>query len=355
MIQHWLARFLLSPFSLLYGIGISLRNAFYDSKFLKSTKFNLPVIGVGNLSIGGAGKTPHVEYLISLLQPYIDVAVLSRGYKRKSKGFRFVDIYDKVFTSGDEPIQYKRKFRDVVVAVAESRVTAIPEIVKQYPQIDCILLDDSFQHRSVSPGLNILLTEFDRPYTEDYLLPMGRLREWRSDAERADCIIVTKCPDDLTDEDREEMSARLNALPQQEVFFSKYAYFNPYLLLDGRQRLKLDTNQSVILLSAIASSDYLEEYLSDKVGEVASYKFEDHHYFTERDLQTIAEAYKNLDSQNKFILTTEKDAVRLFEHKEFLIKHQLPVLILPIAVQFDPADRERFNQYVKSYLMNVKV
>ncbi len=355
MIQHWLAKILLSPFSLLYGIIITIRNSFYDAKLLKSTTFNLPVIGVGNLSIGGAGKTPHVEYLISILRPYMDVAVLSRGYKRKSKGFRFVEIQDKVFTSGDEPIQYKRKFRDVVVAVAESRVTAIPEIVKSYPHMQCILLDDSFQHRSVAPGINVLLTEYDKLYTDDYLLPMGRLREWPSDAERANCIIVTKCPNELTEEHRTDVIKRLAVQDHQQLYFSRYAYYKPYLLVDGRQRLEFNLDQSVILLSAIASSRYLEEYLEDKVGEYASYKFEDHHYFTERDLETISQAYKNLESKQKYILTTEKDAVRLFEHREFLIKEQLPVFILPIVVQFHGNDGHQFNDYVKSYLLNVKV
>jgi len=334
---------------------ITIRNSFYDAKLLKATRFNLPVIGVGNLSVGGAGKTPHVEYLISLLRPYIDVGVLSRGYKRKSKGFRFVNAQDKVFTAGDEPIQYKRKYRDVVVAVAESRVTAIPEIVKQYPHIQCILLDDSFQHRSVAPGINILLTEYDKLYSDDHLLPMGRLREWPSDAERAHCIIITKCPDELTDGDRQSVINRLSPEAHQKLFFSRYFYHKPYLLVDGRKRLEFNMDQSVILLSAIASSQYLEEYLDTKVGEYTSYKFEDHHYFTERDLETISKAYKNLKSKQKYILTTEKDAVRLFEHREFLVKEQLPVFILQIVVQFDANDGNRFDDYVKSYLLNVKV
>ncbi|MCL4153106.1 UNVERIFIED_CONTAM: hypothetical protein GTU68_053341, partial [Idotea baltica] len=171
---------------------------FYDSGILKSTSFNVPVISVGNLSVGGAGKTPHVEYLIMLLQDYLNVAVLSRGYKRKSKGFRWVNRKDQVTQTGDEPLQFKRKFPETAVAVCESRNIGIPMMLQGKKDIQTILLDDAFQHRSVVPGLNILLTTYDEPYTRDYLLPSGRLREFRSSAKRADVIIVTKCPDDIS-------------------------------------------------------------------------------------------------------------------------------------------------------------
>lgn len=354
MIQNWLIRILLAPFALLYGLIISFRNSFYDSNVLRSTSFSVPVIGLGNLSIGGAGKTPHIEYLIMLLREYIDIAVLSRGYKRKSKGFNFVNVQDRVSRSGDEPIQFKRKFRNVTVAVAESRVTAIPEIMKYYPDTQCILLDDAFQHRSVKPGLNILLTEFDMPFTRDYLLPMGRLREWRSDASRADVIIVTKCPNELSYQDMSNMQLEIAPENNQTLFFSKYEYYHPYLLVDGRRRLQLTEDLSVVLLSAIASVDYLINYLEGLCREVISYKFEDHHYFNDRDLETLKKGFENVENEKKIILTTEKDAVRLFEHKQFIVTNSLPVYILPIGVKFLHDDGMKFDSFIKDYLLNVK-
>ena len=355
MVQHWLFKLLMAPLALIYGLIISLRNSFYDSSLLKATRFNVPVIGVGNLSIGGAGKTPHIEYLIMLLREYIDIAVLSRGYKRKSKGFNFVNIQDPVSQSGDEPIQFKRKFRDVTVAVAESRVTAIPEIMKFHPETSCILLDDAFQHRSVKPGLNVLLTEYDKPYTEDHILPMGRLREWRSDAQRADVIIVTKCEEQLSFEQRQDMKSQIAPLEHQHVLFSKYTYYPPYLLIDGRRRINLSADMTIILLSAIASNEYLVKYLEGIVdNEVVSYKFEDHHYFNERDLETLKLGFNNVENEKKIILTTEKDAVRLFEHRQFIQENKLPVFVLPIAVTFMNDDGMKFDNLVKEYLLNVK-
>ena len=198
MIQSILGKILMAPFALLYGLSIGIRNTLYDSELVKSTQFSLPIISVGNLSIGGAGKTPHIEYLIRLLSPYINVSTLSRGYKRKTKGFRFIRPADTVLDAGDEPLMYARKHKGVVVAVGESRAIAIPQMVAKYPNLQTVLLDDAFQHRSIKPALNILLTTWDEPFTRDYLMPSGRLREWRSAYSRADIIIVSKCPKEIT-------------------------------------------------------------------------------------------------------------------------------------------------------------
>ena len=355
MIQFWLTRILLSPFSLLYGLGSALLNSLYDAKLLKSISFSVPVISVGNLSIGGSGKTPHIEYLIELLRAYINVSVLSRGYKRKSKGFRIVNPSDEVRVAGDEPVQYKRKYKDIAVGVSESRDTGIPELIKHYPHTQCVLLDDAFQHRSVSPGLNILLTEYDLPYTEDYLLPVGRLRENRAGAERADVIILSKCPDTVSSEKREELKNDIAPLNHQVVLFSKYKYFDPYYIFNARTRMTLQEDADVILLCAIASSEYLESYIASQVNEVITYKFEDHHYFTDRDLSTLHRSFENRQAKNKIILTTEKDAVRLLEHREFILKHKLPVFVLPIKVEFLDHDGALFDDMVKDYLLNVKV
>ena len=210
MLQKIIARTLLSPFSILYGVGIWLRNIAYDTGLVKATKFSLPVISVGNLSVGGAGKSPHVEYLIELLKPYIDVATLSRGFMRKTKGFKLVKYQDTAESVGDEPLQYKRKYNDLVVAVSESRNTGIPMILQQHPNVQTILLDDAYQHRAVTPGLNILLTQFELPFTRDSLLPVGRLREWKAAYKRADIIIVTKCPKEITTDDKNKFIEEIN-------------------------------------------------------------------------------------------------------------------------------------------------
>ena len=207
--QETLAKILLFPFSLLYGFGVNMRNFFYQTKMLRSVSFDVPVISVGNLSVGGAGKTPHIEYLIELLRPYLHVATLSRGYKRKTEGFIAVLPEHSAIQVGDEPLQYKRKYQDVFVTVSENRAFGIPKLMMQKPDTQVILLDDAFQHRAVKPGLNILLTEYSNLYTRDFLLPMGRLREWSGAAKRADTIVVTKCPFSLTAEDKQQIIKEL--------------------------------------------------------------------------------------------------------------------------------------------------
>ena len=355
MIQNKIAQLILLPFSFLYGIAISLRNLMYDSGMLRSTRFSIPVISVGNLSIGGTGKTPHIEYLIRLLSQYVNIATLSRGYKRKSKGFLFVKRSNSVHEVGDEALVYRRKYADIVVAVSESREIGIPQILQNYPQTQLILLDDAFQHRSVTPGLNILLTEYDRPFAKDFLLPAGRLREWRASYKRADMIIVTKCPDHLSTEDRDQMIQLLQPQNHQKVFFSYYRYQPAYYLFNGSQRKKLDSDLQVLLVSAIAHTDYLYSYLEDQVLDIVSAKFEDHHYFSHHDMSQLKIAYDRMGHTNKIILTTEKDAVRFAEHKDFIVENDLPFYILPIDIQFHFDNNIVFNDWIKQFLLNFKV
>ncbi|MEL6357313.1 MAG: tetraacyldisaccharide 4'-kinase, partial [Bacteroidota bacterium] len=284
MLQFPLAKLLLAPISLLYGLGVSFRNWAYRRGLLKSISFNIPVISVGNLSVGGAGKTPHIEYLIRAFDPYLNIATLSRGYARKSKGFIRVQPQMNAEKVGDEPLQYKRKFPDVEVTVAEERAFAIPQIVAQRPDIQLVLLDDAYQHRAVKPGLNILLTQFNRPFTRDYLLPSGRLREWRSAYERADVIIVTKCPKELDPAMAAKLREEIAPLPHQRIFFSYYEYGSPYYILNSRYRLQMDDELDVLLISAIANTDYLLSYLKEKNGGVHALEYTDHHYFDRRDL-----------------------------------------------------------------------
>ena len=238
---------MLAPFSLLYGIGVSLRNFFYKNGILKGVEFDLPLISVGNLSIGGAGKTPHIEYLIRLLKDYLNVATISRGYKRKTKGFLIVKPNYNANAVGDEPLQFARKFQDVLVTVSESRTFAVPQILMEQPDNQVILLDDAFQHLSIKPGLNILLTEFSYPFTKDYLLPSGRLREWRSAYRRANIIIVSKCPSQITEAEKNALIEDIEPLARQRVYFSYYEYDQPYFILkpDYRFRLSPDIRCSV--------------------------------------------------------------------------------------------------------------
>lgn len=355
MIQQKLIKILLIPFSLLYGLGVSIRNFSYKYGLLKGVVFNLPVISVGNLTVGGAGKTPHIEYLIRLLKDYINIATLSRGYGRKTRGFLLVKPTDKATAVGDEPLQFKRKFDDILVSVCENRTFAIPQLLMEQSELQTVLLDDAFQHRSIEPGLNILLTEYQYPYTKDFLLPSGRLREWPSAAQRADIIIVSKCPSELSSSDRENMLEELQNLSYQEVFFSYYTYQNPYAIFDLAYKIQLNETLDVLLISAIARTEYLTDYLEDKVGSVRVLQYEDHHYFSKYDLSLLKQNYEQLLSNQKVIITTEKDAMRLELHQQYILENQLPIFVLPIEVVFHDDDGERFDMLVKKYLLSFRV
>ncbi len=355
MFQDPLIRLLLLPFSLLYGLGVSIRDFFYRRKLLISVKFNLPVISVGNLSVGGAGKTPHIEYLIRLLQPFLNVATLSRGYRRKTQGYQIVRPFNTADDVGDEPLMFARKFPDVFVTVNESRELGIPQIMQHAPQTQAILLDDAFQHRSVQPGLNILLTEYSRPFTRDYLLPSGRLREWRSAYRRADIIVVSKCPPDLTEKEKEAMVAEIKPFPFQDIFFSSYRYLPPYYIFNPNYRIDLQEDVSVLLVCAIAGTDYLMNHLESRAGTVRVKEFEDHHYFSSTDLEDIERLFNTMPGGKKIILTTEKDAMRMEMHRQWLLEKKLPVMVLPVEVYFHFEDGILFDKAVKEFLLEFKV
>ena len=353
MIQSFLGKILMAPFALLYGLTIGIRNTLYESELVKSSRFSLPVISVGNLSIGGAGKTPHIEYLIRLLSPYINVSTLSRGYKRKTKGFRFVRPADNVLDVGDEPLMYSRKHRGTVVAVAESRAIAIPQMVAQYPNLQAVLLDDAFQHRSVKPDLNILLTTYDEPFTRDYLLPSGRLREWPSAYTRADIIIVSKCPPDLTAEEKASMTKEIDPKPHQKIFFSYYEYGYPYNFYNPTKRIKLDKDLDVILISAIANTSYLLSYLDEEVQDIHHMNYADHHLFSDVDIDYINTVFTHRHAERKLILTTEKDDMRLDLHRKKLRELNIPIYVLPMQVKFHD-DQEQFDKDIKDFLLKYK-
>lgn len=346
---------LLLPIALLYGLAVGLRNLLYRIGVLRSVKFDLPVISVGNLTVGGTGKSPHIEYLLRWMTQYLNVAVLSRGYGRKTEGYRPVTTIDTAKEVGDEPLQFKRKFPDTAISVSESRALGVPELVKRNPETQCVLLDDAFQHLAVTPGLNIMLTEFNRPFTRDWLLPSGRLREWRIGYRRADIIIVTKCPAGLTAAQRQKMLHEIDPYPRQRVYFSRYQYGAPYNMLRPELKRSLDLNTDVLLVSAIANTDYLLKHLGGEARSVQTMEYEDHHYFAEDELNDMVRRFERMPGKDKVIVTTEKDATRLELHAEFFWKNNLPVYVLPIEVAFCDQDEVAFQEDVKSVLLDFKV
>ncbi len=354
MSEDIVIRILLFPLALLYGLGVIIRNLLYQIGILRSVRFDLPVISVGNLSVGGAGKSPHIEYLIRWLDQFIEVAVLSRGYGRSTSGYRPVTSIDTAEMVGDEPLQFKRKFPDVAVCVSESRALGVPEVVKRNPETQVVLLDDAFQHLAVTPGLNILLTEFAHPFTRDWLLPSGRLREGRSNYRRADIIVVTKCPPELTPVQRQKMVSEIDPFPRQQLFFSRYKYGTPYDLLRPDLRRPLDLDTDVLLVSAIANTDYLLKHLSTAVKSAHTLEFEDHHFFKEDELNDMVKRFGRLTGRNKIILTTEKDAMRLELHRDFFWKNELPIYVLPVEVEFCDDDEKGFREAVQKMLLDFR-
>ncbi|MBK8427560.1 MAG: tetraacyldisaccharide 4'-kinase [Lewinellaceae bacterium] len=348
-------RVLLLPLALLYGLGIGLRDLLYRIGALRSVRFDLPVISVGNLSIGGAGKSPHIEYLLRWMGQYVEVAVLSRGYGRKTTGYYAVNSFDTAEQVGDEPLQFKRKFPEAAISVSESRVLGVPELVKNNPGSQCVLLDDAFQHLAVTPGLNIMLTEFNRPFTRDWLIPSGRLREWRYGYRRADIIVISKCPADLSLRQRRDMLLEIDPYHHQQVFFSRYEYGEPYQLFQSETLRPLDLQTDVLLLSAIANTDYLLTYLAGQARSVQTLEFTDHHYFKEDDLFDLKKRFDRIESREKIIITTEKDAARLELRLDFFLENKLPVYVLPVEVVFCDDDEAGFQKAVREFMMNFKV
>ena len=352
MVRNYLVKILLLPISLLYGLGVAIRNFLYEHKVLNAVEFSIPVISVGNLTVGGAGKTPHIEYLIELLKDYIYVATLSRGYKRKTKGFLEVQPNYTAAHSGDEPIQFKRKYPEIGVFVNESRMFGVPRILMKRPQTQAILLDDAYQHLSVQPGKNILLTEYDHLFTRDWLLPSGRLREWRSAYKRAHTIIVSKCPADLTQEDADIVKREINPKASQSLYFSYFDYHVPYHMFDSHKRLPLTKDLDVMLISGIARTDYLMQYLENQVNSIKALEYEDHHDYTPFDVGQIELHFNAVESQRKVVLTTEKDAIRLQTHKDFFEQKNIDIYILPVKVKFHLDQGSLFDQEIKDFLLN---
>ncbi len=350
----FLRRIVLFPFALLFGAVIAVRHFLYSVGMLKSIKLDIPVISVGNLSFGGTGKTPHVLYLLQLLEPYLEVSVLSRGYGRKTEGFGWVDTNSTSDQVGDEPLLIKKKFEQVPVAVSENRVFAIPKLFSQTPNLQLILLDDAFQHLAITPSLNILLTEYDDPFFRDWLFPSGRLRDWRMTYRNADMIVVTKCPENLTASDKQSILNQLQPFPHQQVFFSKYRYKTPYLWTNPQQTLD-PSGKEIVLVTGIAKTEYLRRYLETQSKAIHRLEFADHRNYTQEDLVAISYTWETLSTPDKVFLTTEKDALRLERYQSYFAEKQMPMYVLPIDVVFDESDQPSFDEAVKQRLLEFKV
>jgi tetraacyldisaccharide 4'-kinase len=347
----FLIKILVYPLALLYAFIVMLRNKLFDWKILRSKKFSIPVISVGNLSYGGTGKTPQIEFLIRLFQEQFNICVLSRGYGRSSRGFILAGENHTAADIGDEPLQYFRKFKDITVAVDERRSRGITQVLKMKPETNLVLLDDAFQHRYVKPALSILLTDFHHLYMNDYPLPTGTLREFRSGARRADVIIVTKTPRIFSPILRREIAGQINPARHQKVFYSYIDYMDPVpLRVTGIEKNPASKYSYVLMLSGIANSYPLQDYLRNLCNELVVRDFPDHHKYTLQDVRSILDSYNNILSKDKVIFTTEKDAMRLEQEEFSELLAGLPVYYIPIRVKFHHCDDARFDKFIHSYV-----
>ena len=351
-IHRWLL-----PFSWIYGGGVWLRNKLFDWKILQSKSFDVPVICIGNLTVGGTGKTPHTEYLIRLLQQVgLNVAVLSRGYKRKSKGYILADAHSNATRIGDEPYQMKEKFPQARIAVDADRRHGISQLLElDNPRPDVILLDDAFQHRYVQAGLNILLTDYNRLFTEDSLLPAGRLREPASGKTRAQIIIVTKCPQDIKPIDFNITGKQLSLYPFQQLYFTRIRYgmpvaVFPQAMADRPLSKVLSGEEHVLLVTGIASPQPLVEEVKLYAKSLRQFSFSDHHDFNEKDLRLIEKEFSQMEGCQRIIITTEKDAARLKAHPALSEDLKPYIYAIPIEVEILLNQQESFNQNIIGYV-----
>lgn len=335
------------PFSFLYGMVISIRNLLFDKDYLKASTFNFPIICIGNLAVGGTGKTPMAEYLIRLLKNEFAIATISRGYKRKTKGFGIANETTTALEIGDEPMQFHLKFPDITVAVGEERLVAIPQLLQDRPGTQIIILDDAFQHRTVKAGLNILLTEYKNLYTRDLLLPAGDLRDTRRSAKRAEIIIVTKCRNNLTEQDQKEIITELQPNTNQAVFFTEIKYTQPYHLF-SKKPFNISPGLELLLVCGIANPKPLKEFITTHVKSYDMLNYPDHHIFSIDDLVEIKRQFEKIPSSNKIILSTEKDGVRLKKFENELA--DFPIYVIPIEHAFMFNDARRFSKMLHDFI-----
>lgn len=357
MTHKQLPKYILLPISKLYEMGVELRNRLFDWGILKQESFDIPIVVVGNIAVGGTGKTPHTEYIINELKQRYNIGIISRGYKRKTKGFVIATKYSTPNDIGDEPYQIYNKFeRQIPVAVCENRRFGIAELLRLEKRINLIILDDAFQHRYVKPSTAILLTEFNRPLFYDSMLPLGNLREPIHALNRADIVIVTKCPDQIKPMEYRIFNNKLKTFPYQQIFFSKYSYgqliplfpketsYIPYL--DW-----LNNDDIIFAISGIGNPRPFIKFLKSHQAKVKINIFPDHHNFNKNDLDFIQKRFLSFDAERKYIITTEKDAVRLINNTSFPNELKQYIYYLPISVEFSQADNSNnFIEYLISHI-----
>ena len=338
----------------MYTLITRIRSWFYDKGIFKSSEFDFPIINVGNLAVGGSGKTPHIEYIIRLLSEEFKVATLSRGYGRKTKGFRKVELESTVKEVGDEPLQLKTKFPSISVFVGEDRVNAVTQLLLLQPDIEVLLLDDAYQHRAIKPGLNILLTDLAKIFTRDKSMPYGRLREKPTAAKRADIIVISKCPDNMDSTIKANYQAEIRAFTEAPILFSGLEYDS---LIPYNKNLNLPKSiENILLVTGIANPQTMISYLKgyNAVAKLEHLSFRDHHYFSTKEVMMIVEKFNSFAAQNKIIVLSEKDAIRLRELSKGNAFEQLPVFILPIQVSFLGEDLNLFNEMIIDYVRKNK-
>jgi tetraacyldisaccharide 4'-kinase len=339
-------RLLLFPFSLIYGLIVVMRNFLYDAGLFKSRRFDFPVIAVGNLEVGGAGKSPMTEYLIRLLKNDFKLATLSRGYGRETKGYLTAPTTATAIQIGDEPAQFKHKFPDVTVAVCEKRVNGIEQLKQDH---ELIILDDAYQHRAVKPGLSVLLFDYNSLRNPHWVLPAGNYREPFFGKWRAGIIIVSKCPVDLSQDQLERIVADIAPRPYQQMFFTTINYLGLQDMDGNINETTIDTDTTVFLLTGISNAQPLVSHIKKQTLHVIHHNYPDHHQFSLKNITKLADEFAACTSQKKVIITTEKDAQRLGEQQLLPLVKKLPVLVLPIGVNFLHNGQE-FNEMIIEYV-----
>ena len=340
---------LLKPLSVLYGIGVGLRNKLFDLGIFHSHKCDLTTISVGNITVGGTGKTPHAEYLLEYLSKRVSTAYLSRGYKRSTTGFRIADEKSTASTIGDEAYQIYRKFENVTVAVDGNRINALKKLQQHKAEPKVVVLDDAYQHRKLHPDLNILLIDYNRLTYRDLMLPLGELRESSENTDRADIIIFTKCPDTMQPVDMLSTRTQINPFPYQTLYYTSLTYGEPKGLFTDK-KIEL-YGKEVLLVTGIAQPQHLHKHLEQYASLITALKYPDHHRFTSYDIQEIAEDYEGLANGNRVIITTEKDAARLIS-MEIPESIKNDIYTIGIEIEFLFNGKQNFNAQIDKFLRN---
>ena len=360
-------RLLLFPVSLIYALVVIVRNWCYDTGIFKSRKFYVPVVSVGNLDVGGAGKTPMTEYLVRLLKPHYKLATLSRGYGRTTKGIIVegatvinVKSHEIISTSptkgskmslasriGDEPAQFRQKFQDITVAVSENRITGIKSLKYDH---NLIIMDDAFQHRAVTPGLSILLFDYSRLSEPHWMLPSGNLREPFSGRKRADVIVISKCPHNISVEEQQSITNNIRSNKKQPIYFTSISYLPLQTIERQPANAVISADTTVFLLTGIANPLPMLQHIEKYTQHIIHHNYPDHHRFSLKNISKLADEFEACTSKNKLVITTEKDAQRLVERELLPLVQQMAIFVLPIGVEFLNGTQQQFDQFVINYV-----